>query len=116
MTEPIPPANADPSNNRIHMSDYLSRSRYEISVGDKPAGFIQYTDEDGVRSLTHTEVFDEWTGKGLAKQLIGYALDTIREEEMQVLPVCPAVAGYIKKNPDYLDLVPQDRRGDFDLG
>jgi hypothetical protein len=32
-----------------------------------------------------------------------------------VLPYCPFVRGYIERHPDYLDLVPADRRSGFGL-
>ena len=36
--------------------------------------------------------------------------DRLRAAGLQVRPVCPAVAGFIKKNPDYADLVPEQFR------
>jgi hypothetical protein len=33
-----------------------------------------------------------------------------------VLPYCPFVKSYIQKHPEYLDLVPAERRASFDLG
>jgi len=30
-----------------------------------------------------------------------------------VLPFCPYINSWIKKHPEYTDLVPQDRRADF---
>jgi hypothetical protein len=32
-----------------------------------------------------------------------------------VLPSCPFVRSWIARHEDYLDLVPTDRRGEFDL-
>jgi hypothetical protein len=32
-----------------------------------------------------------------------------------VLPYCPYVTSWIRKHPEYVDLVPGDRRGDFGL-
>jgi hypothetical protein len=32
-----------------------------------------------------------------------------------VLPFCPFIRGYIQRHPAYLDLVPGDRRAEFQL-
>jgi hypothetical protein len=32
-----------------------------------------------------------------------------------VLPFCPFIRGYIQRHPAYLDLVPDDRRAEFEL-
>ena len=32
-----------------------------------------------------------------------------------MLPFCPYINSWIKKHPEYADLVPQDRRADFGL-
>jgi hypothetical protein len=42
-------------------------------------------------------------------------LDETRSEGLLVEPYCPYTRSYINRHPEYLDLVPEDRRGDFDL-
>jgi hypothetical protein len=32
-----------------------------------------------------------------------------------VLPFCPFIRGYIQRHPAYLDLVPDERRAEFEL-
>ncbi len=39
----------------------------------------------------------------------------MRDRGLAVLPDCPFVRGWIAKHPDYADLVPADRRADYDL-
>jgi hypothetical protein len=34
---------------------------------------------------------------------------------LDVLPFCPFVRSYIERHPDQLDLVPEDRRDEFEL-
>ena len=47
--------------------------------------------------------------------LARFSLDDARERGLAVLPFCPYVNSWIKKHPEYADLVPEDRRGDFGL-
>ncbi|MBJ8342595.1 N-acetyltransferase [Antrihabitans sp. YC3-6] len=82
-------------------------NRFEIHVGNQIAGLAAYESAAANRAFTHTEVYPQFEGQGLAKILIKYALDATREEGLGVLPFCPFVNKYISKNPEYLDLVPE---------
>ena len=42
---------------------------------------------------------------GLAGRLVRFCLDDIRAQGLRVDPACPFVAAYIRKNPEYSDLV-----------
>ena len=53
--------------------------------------------------------------QGLASQLVRQALDKTRAEGLLVEPYCPFTRRYISEHAEYLDLVPEDRRDDFDL-
>ena len=43
------------------------------------------------------------------------ALSEARERGLRVLPQCPFVAEHIREHPEWLDLVPEDRRAEFGL-
>lgn len=81
------------------------RRRYEISVDSELAGFAQYSVRPSRIIITHTEVFDQFEGQGLAGKLIKFALDDIRARGLDVVPLCPYAAAYIEKHPEYEDLV-----------
>lgn len=98
------------------LSDNQSASRFEIRVGGELAGFIQYHRRGGqLINLIHTEVGDKFQGAGIAGRIARFALDTARREHLDVLPTCPYVRAWIKRHPDYLDLVPEDRRAETGL-
>jgi len=84
---------------------------YEISVGDRPAGFVAYVDRPGGeggghrRVFTHTEIDPAFEGQGLAGVLVQGALADVRASGRRVVPVCPYVAAYVKRHPDDEDLV-----------
>lgn len=82
-------------------------SRYEILVDGTVAGFCEYCEDEGAgrRDFNHTVVHDGFQGQGLSKPLIKAALDDTREAGLGVVPTCSAVEGFIKKNPEYQDLV-----------
>lgn len=91
------------------------RSRYTITVDGRPAGFTSYHRTDGVTDFRHTEISDEFEGRGLGSTLIAGALDDERRQGFAVLPHCPFVQNFIAKHREYVDLVPADRRAEFDL-
>ena len=92
-----------------------AQQRYEISVDGELAGFVQYRAKPGLIALIHTEIGDRFEGQGLGGRLIAHALDDARARGLAVLPFCPFADAYIRRHPEYVDLVPEDRRQAFDL-
>ena len=103
--------------------DNPAESRFELYVGGERAGIVQYdldSRENGRQggpliSLLHTEVADRFQGLGLASRLARGVLDAARARGLAVLPYCPYIKSWIVKHPDYVDLVPPDRRAEFRL-
>ncbi|WP_040509978.1 GNAT family N-acetyltransferase [Gordonia soli] len=80
--------------------------RYEIEViGSGLAGFTVYRERqvDGgtQRVFVHTEVDEDFGGRGLATILVREALDDTRAQGETIVGVCPLVAAFLRKNPDY---------------
>ena len=55
--------------------------------------------------LTHTEVPKELEGKGISSILIKMALKDIEKKKLTLIPLCPFVAMYIKRHPEWRKLV-----------
>ena len=100
---------------QITIADNAERERYEIRVDGKLAGFVKYRLRSELIELVHTEINDEFEGRGLGSRLISFALDDARERELAVLPFCPFVTDYMQRHRQYVDLVPEDRRQGFGL-
>ncbi len=84
--------------------------RFSISVDGQKVGFTEYADRDGQRIFPHTEVADEFEGRGLATILVNEALQTTRDDGLRIVAVCPLVAAFIKKHHEFDDVVdPADR-------
>lgn len=99
----------------IDVTDNTEAHRYEAHADGALAGFIDYQVRDGRITLVHTQVEDAFEGKGLGSSLVKGALGMVRDSGHEMLPVCPFVAAYVKRHPEYLDLVPADKRASFDL-
>lgn len=89
----------------VEVRDDPENHRYVIEVDDLVVGFAEYHMRGGRHFFVHTEVDDEYTGRGLATRLVKSALDDVRSAGGVVVPLCPLVAAYIERHPEYDDLV-----------
>lgn len=80
------------------------RHRYEILVDGERAGLAAYRDREDRRVFHHTEVDKAHAGKGLAALLVEQALIDTREAGMRIVPVCPYVAKFLKRHPEFDDI------------
>lgn len=100
---------------QIVVADAPERRRFEVTVDGELAGFLVYRSRKGLLALIHTEVEDRFEGHGLGGRLARFALDQARSEGLAVLPFCPFVNDWMKRHPEYADLVPAAYRANFDL-
>ena len=95
--------------------DDKEQSRYEARLGDETVAIADYVKQPGIVSFTHTETFAGHKGQGLAGRMIDRALRDAQAESLEVIPFCSFVADYIGAHREFLELVPEDRRGEFGL-
>ena len=88
----------------LPISNNTEAQRFETELGDDRA-LADYHLKNNIIIFTHTEVPKAMEGRGVAGKLIKTALETARNESYQVVPLCPFVAAYIKRHPEYRDLV-----------
>jgi hypothetical protein len=89
----------------IVVQDNPVEHRYELLVDGSLLGELLYRLRPDAVALIHTEVSASLEGRGLGARLVGGALDDIRARGLQVVPICPFVRTYIRRHPDYADLV-----------
>ncbi len=81
------------------------RDRYEITSDDRLAGFTAYVDRGGQRIFFHTEIGEDFGGRGLGSVLISRALADTREAGLRIVPVCPFVKKYLESHHEVDDVV-----------
>lgn len=91
------------------ITDEPDRQRYAARLDGQLAGIIAYAVEGAVVRMVHTEVPAAYEGQGIAGRLVRYALDDTRQRGRRVRPLCPYVDAWIKRHPDYADLVEDGR-------
>lgn len=78
-----------------------SKNRFELEVENSIAFIDFILNKDNQIFLTHTEVPQELSGKGVGKALVAQSLEYIKDKGYTLAPLCPFVAGYVKKNPQW---------------
>jgi predicted GNAT family acetyltransferase len=87
------------------MSKEKTMSRFELEEEGETAYLEFELDKAGWITLWHTEVPQTLRGRGLAAVLAKTALEYARENKLKVDVICPSVANYLSKNPEFQDLV-----------
>ena len=81
-----------------------ARNRYEFDVeGGEALAFYRLA--DGVMTFTHTEVPAPLRGRGLGSQMMRAVVQDVRAQRLKIVPRCPFVADYIRRNPEFTDLL-----------
>lgn len=94
--------------NDIEIINNEKKRRFEAQVGGHLAVMYRYYTETSL-VITHTIVPDELAGQGLGSHMVRTVLDQAREQGLTVVPICPFVASYIERHPEYQDLVLKGR-------
>ena len=82
------------------------KRQFEMPLGDDAAALISYEETgEGVLTISHTEVPEEYEGQGIGSKLVRGTLEILRAENLKIVPMCPFVAAYLKRHPEYQSLI-----------
>ena len=81
-----------------------AEGKYTIAVDGETVGLAAVADRGNQRVFYHTEVEEQFGGRGLATSLVAEALAATRADGKRVVPLCPMVAAFIKKHPEFADI------------
>ena len=91
-----------------HLIDNKINNQYEFHVGEFIPK-IEYRKTGGKIFLTHTGVPSELQGKGIGNVLVSKVLEEIKQSGLRIVPVCPFIAAYIKRHPEWNFLVSNEK-------
>lgn len=82
-------------------------NRFEAVIGDKVIGLVDYmiSSDQKTMIVPHTEVNEEFEGRGIAGAMTKSLLEYVRENGIKISPLCPYTAAYISRHPEYQDLL-----------
>lgn len=91
----------------MELTDNKEKKQFEM-VTDRYASRIEYMIMGNKIFLTHTEVPSELEGKGIGSKIILLALEEIERRNLKLIPLCPFVAKYITKHPEWNRILADD--------
>ena len=95
-------------DNEIQVVHNKAEQRFETQVNGYLAE-ADYSLRGDKIYFTHTGVPRSIGGQGVASKLVKTGLEYARENNLKVVPMCSFVAVYLRRHPEYKDLVAQDR-------
>jgi predicted GNAT family acetyltransferase len=81
------------------------RSKYTLKLDGSRVGVSRYRDAGNRRVFLHTEIEPDYSGQGLATQLIEWALTDVRAKGMHIVAQCPMVVHYLETHHQFDDIV-----------
>lgn len=81
-----------------------SHSRYEMDENGLTS-FADYRLKDGRLFIDHVESPPALRGTGAAGRLMAALAQDARERGLKITPICGYAAGWLKRSPDYRDLL-----------
>lgn len=76
------------------------RGEIQLFSGDKKAGKMDISVMKDKLTVYHTEVNEEYAGRGFAKILLEKLVSYARENDLKIVPLCPYVHAQFKRNPE----------------
>lgn len=80
------------------------RRRFEVEIEGKTA-VAEYIMTSQKLILTHTEVPRGLEGNGIGSHLAVAALTYAKDNDLVVMPLCPYMAGYIARHPEWKSIL-----------
>lgn len=94
----------NPTGNPAHdapVTDNRHHHRFELKVDGKLAVVNYQSVDDETLALIHTEVDPSQEGQGVGSHLLEGVLEYAERNNLKIVPLCPFVAVYIKRHPDW---------------
>jgi uncharacterized protein len=95
------------------VEDNAGQGRFELRVDGELVGWSEYRPAGGSVIVAHTEIDERREGEGLGSVLVRAVLDHIQASGKTVVPTCSFTAAYIRRHPEYVQLVDASLRGQF---
>lgn len=90
--------------NDVTVRNNEAERRFEVEIDGRLA-LIDYILAGKTITFTHTEVPEAFEGQGIGSRMARTALTYAQENDLKVIPLCPFVAAYIRRHPEYQPLV-----------
>lgn len=91
------------------------KRRFEWAIRPEGAAepvlaFANYIKASNKLYITHTEVPEALEGQGIGSALLRHILEWIDAEGLDLVPLCPFMAGYLQRHPEWQRLLAEGYR------
>jgi predicted GNAT family acetyltransferase len=91
----------------LSLKDNTELNRFELDV-DGSTAFLEYKRSRDWLFLNHTEVPEIIGGKGVASAVIQKSFQYAKDNNYKIVPICPFVQSFLKRHPEWNEIVVPD--------
>ena len=89
----------------IKNNQYDNNGSFEAFEDGVEAGVMTYVLGEGTLTIDHTEVGEEFSGKGVGSELVDAAVEFARKEDRKIIPVCSFAKKVLTESDEYKDVL-----------
>jgi predicted GNAT family acetyltransferase len=93
---------------KLEITHNQANHTFEVLI-DGQLSKLDYIQDGKNFVITHVGVYPGHRGQGVAAKIVEAGLQYARENSLRVIPMCSYAAGYIRRNPQYMELTDQER-------
>lgn len=96
---------SSPAKGDLTITEDRDQGLYEAKIDGETVAGVVYTRSKDHITLLATSVYPQYRGRGIAGQLLGGVLDSVRDAGETVTVSCPFATTYINAHPEYRGVV-----------
>lgn len=90
---------------QIQFTESGSKGSFIYVANGKKGGEMTFSKAgEGMIIIDHTEVEDDFRGKGVGLALVEHVVEFVRERKIKMLPLCPFTKATLQKHPEWADV------------
>ena len=89
----------------------IHEDKTKFYIGDSPnesIAYIEYKITGEILYIEGTMVDKSLQGQGIGQQLVVYAVEYARKNNLKIIPLCPYARSQFEKHPEYHDVLNPD--------
>lgn len=94
--------------NALEIAHNKAENRFEVWI-EGNLSKLDYIQDGKNFVITHVGVHPDLRGQGVAGKIVQVSLEYAKEKSLRVIPMCSYAAAYMRRHPEYAQLMNQER-------
>ena len=94
--------------NALEVTHNKAENRFEVWI-EGSLSKLDYIQDGKNFVITHVGVYPDLRGQGVAGRIVKVSLEYAKEKSLRVIPMCSYAAAYMRRHPEYAQLMNQER-------